>query len=450
MESYRFPRTSVASGKFIVTKKKKEVLDAYLGSCVGLTICDRHAGVGGLLHLLLPEPVGHSSFGRPETYATTGLPLFLKALYDQGAKKDRMKAYLAGGALVGPLSEQDLNLNIGGRTAEISENILKEEGINIYGSETGGYFSCRMSLNLNSWESDIQPISVPSGNTVVDFKKPTANQLDKVLEDVLPIPQIALKIIQMIRDENESLQDMANEVRQDQVISAKVLKLCNSAFMQMKMEVESIDRALVVLGEKRLLQLVVSAAFEDFISQSGEGYSLCKGGLFNHAIGTAMICEKLAEITGTVPEDVAYTAGLLHDIGKVVLDQYMENAYPLFYRRIQEGGQNLIEVEREVFGIDHTEAGARLADGWSMPEGLGEVIKYHHYPEKATDNIELTHLVYVADLLMSRFLVGHELERINTESLSQRLKKIGLSPEDFPMIIQNIPEQIFSAHSISV
>lgn len=438
-------RISVPSGSYLVSCNKNETIEAYLGTCVGVTLCDRQANVGGLIHLLLPEPTSADKVWQPEMYASTGLPLFLQALDEAGAMRERLEAYVAGGALVGPLSERDLAFDIGGRTTEIAERILNNEGIVIRKAETGGYFSCRLSLNLQTWESSIDPIShldfICGKENVI---RPSTKQIDKAIERLNPIPQITLKIVRMISDDKYSILDIAKEIRLDQVISAKVIRLCNSALFGIKSKVDSIDRALILLGEKMLLQLVVSASLEDFFPEAEQGYSLCKGGLFKHALGTAMISEKLAEFTGSVSSDIAYTAGLLHDIGKVVLDQYIASAFPLFYRRTLMDGVDMLAVEREEFGITHTEIGSRLAEHWSLAESLKDTIMHHHYPERATVDHELTHVVYLADLLMSRFLVKHELERMNTDELVLRLGKIGLAPEQFSVIIDSIPRQILN------
>ena len=439
------PRHQVSSGNYVISGGKSQILEAYLGTCVGVSLCDRNAHVGGLIHLLLPEPTGIDSDSQPALYATTGLPLFIQALCDEGASKDELEAFVAGGALVGPLSEKDLILNIGGRTTEIVEEILHREKIPIRKSETGGFFTCRLSLNTETWESHVDPSGFstkPLERT--DFKRPTLGQLDIAVELVRPIPQVALKVIRMIGDDNYSMKDIAEEVRQDQVISAKVIRLCNSAFFGIRVKVDSIDRALVMMGEKRLMQLVVSASLEDFFPDNGQGYSLCKGGLYRHALGTAMISEKLSELTGKASSGTAYTAGLLHDIGKVVLDQYLAPAYPLFYRRTQIDGVDLIDVESDEFGITHTAAGGKLAEHWSLPENLTDTIQHHHHPEQATVDPELTHLVYLADLLMSRFLVGQELERLNTNELASRLQKVGLRVEQFPMMVDCISDRIIT------
>jgi putative nucleotidyltransferase with HDIG domain len=381
---------------------------------------------------------------QPESYAKTGLPLFIQALCDAGASKARLEACIAGGALMGPLSEQDLALDIGGRTVEVVERILNREEIPICKSETGGYFSCRLSLNLDTWGSHIEPVGVPSAPSAeIDFKRPTSKQLNSAIKQVRPIPQVTLKIIRMIRDDKHSMHDVGEELRQDQIISGKVIRLCNSALVASKTKIDSVDRALVILGDKLLLRLVVSASLEDFFPETQQGYSLCKGGLYKHALGTAMLAEKLANFTGRVPADGAYTAGLLHDIGKTVLDQHIAGAYPLFYRRTQLDGVNVILVEREAFGVAHTEVGARLAECWSLPERLTDTIRHHHQPEQATVKPELTHLVYLADLLMSRFLVGQELDRLDTNALALSLKKMGLRPSQLPVMVDLIPREIF-------
>lgn len=439
-------RRSIPSGNFSISNKSNTFLDAYLGTCVGVALCDSSANVGGLLHILLPEPVSGSTFAKPENYALTGMPIFLNALIEKGANIKNMEAVVAGGALVGPISELDLNLDIGGRTFEIVERILGENGIPIRTSETGGYFSCRLSLNMNNWESLIEPISIPDDSVQGEYSRPSGDELKNSMESVRPIPQIALKIIRMVQDDKHGMDDIAKEIKQDQIISAKVIRVCNSAFFHQNRKIDSIDRALVILGDKRLLQLVVSACLEDFFTQDKQGYSLCKGGVFNHALGTAMISEQLANLTGKVSSDIAYTAGLLHDIGKVALDQFMNKAFPLFYRRTQELDESLIKVEDEVFGISHTEAGGALADQWSLPDRLKDVIMNHHTPEQASVDIDLTHLVYIADLIMSRFLVGQELERLDTDLLKSRMERVGLRPDQFQFIIESIPEQLFNLH----
>jgi putative nucleotidyltransferase with HDIG domain len=439
----RYPAYPVPAGEYRASKRKNEILNAYLGSCVGLSLCDRKRGVGGLIHILLPEPCGSDYLGRPVSYAVTGVPVLIKELHRLGSEISSLEATIAGGALVGDISQADVELDIGGRTVEITEMILRNAGINLIKRETGGFFSCRLSLNLDTMESAIHPIHNRPETVGGEIIRPDAKMIRDAIEKIHSIPQVVFKILRMVREGRYSFKELASEVKQDQVISAKLLKLCNSAFFGRRIIADSIDRVLVMLGEKQLIQTIMSVSFEDFFTGNIRGYSQCKGGLFNHAVGAAMICENLARKSECVAPDIAYTAGLLHDIGKVVLDQHMGRAYPFFYSKTQLENEELIKAEREIFGITHDEAGAMLARQWSLPENLFDAIKNHHNPENAEKERVLSSVVYLADLIMSRFLVGQELERLDAEHVKKSLCNIGLNRIKFPSIVETIPHHIF-------
>jgi len=440
----------VASGTSIIGTKNKESLEAYLGSCVGVTLVDRRADVGGLLHLLLAEATGMDKYYKPESYATTGMPYFLKKLIDAGASKERLEACVAGGALIGPLSDKDLSLDIGGRTAEVVQTYLEDQGIPINISETGGYSGRKMNLDLYQWNTTIEPTWQIEEPPTSPFQTDVVFNIDEAIQKVKPIPQVALKVIRMIHRDDYTMKDVGSEIRRDQVISGRVLNLCNSAVMGVKTVVDSIDRALILVGEKRLLQLVVTASVTSLFPPSSQGYSLCKGGIFQHAIGTALIAQELAVFTKKAVPDIAYTAGLLHDIGKIPLDQVMAANTPFFYRYTQEKGGDLCEAEKMKFGVDHTEAGLRLGKLWALPNNLINVIANHHSPETATEDEDLVTIAYLADLLMSKFQAHHELEQIDTEKLLRRLNRLNLNSDHLPILIDLIPKNIFQSASMPI
>ena len=438
-------RYHIAAGSYYIDTQKPMILEAYLGTCVGVALYDPVAGVGGLIHLLLPEPMSIEGVFQPEKYASTGFPIFLEALASAGASVENMKASIAGGALVGPLEDSDLELDIGGRTADRVMQIIAAEGIRVDKLETGGFFTCKLTLDMRTWECRIDPAGFDRLSTSADIKIPEPNEISQSAKDLQPIPQIALKVMRIVSKELYEIHDLTEEIRKDQVISARTLQLCNSVVFASRKKIESLDHALVMLGQQQLLKFVISASLNNFFNQSGMGYSLCKGGIYHHAVGTAVIAEKLAGLTGKVEPSLAYTAGLLHDIGKVVLDQYINSGFPLFYRQLNEEGKNFSEVEKQVLGTDHTEVGASLALNWSFPESLVETIRHHHNPEDAQQHDELVHIVYLADLLMSRFHSGLELERLNTAALATRLEIIGLSITKFPALVDHIPLKVLES-----
>ncbi|MEJ2656833.1 MAG: HDOD domain-containing protein, partial [Desulfobacterales bacterium] len=440
----------VASGSSAVGNKEEIIFEAFLGSCVGVTLVDRRAEVGGLIHILLAEATGSDEPLNPENYAATGMPLFLDKLIDAGASKERLEACVAGGSLIGPVTDMDLSLDIGGRITETVQLFFENHGIPIIESETGGYAGRKISLDLYDLKTTIEPtwqIENPSRNP---FQTDIVFDIDEAIHRVKPIPQVALKVIRMLHSDDYAIKEIGSEIRRDQVISGRVLNLCNSVFMGLKTVVDSIDRAIILIGEKRLLKLVVTASVKSLFPQSAQGYSLCKGGIFQHAVGTAMIAQELAAYTKKSAPDIAYTAGLLHDIGKIPLDQVMAANAPFFYRNIQENGAELCEMERLKFGIDHTEAGMWLAKLWALPNNLANVIANHHQPEASTEDEELVTIAYLADLLMSKFQPHYELEQLDTKKLSDSLNRLGLNAHHFPVLIDRIPRNIFQSVSMPI
>ncbi|HXK48403.1 MAG TPA: HDOD domain-containing protein [Deltaproteobacteria bacterium] len=419
--------TIVPSGGMEIRRSGQ--MKAYLGSCVGLAIFDSKRRIGGMFHILLPEPLSDIPDSQFTYYASTGIPLFLRSLAEEGAAREDMSAYIAGGALIDPNSQLDLTLNIGGRTLDTTLMILKQNGISIRVLEASGVIGSCIMLDVDRATCTIEPIfdEVPKKDAR-PFTMPSQKEIGRTIEGLQPIPQIALGIAGMISDDRADIDTIASEIRKDQVLTAEVLKLCNSSYLGIHRMIETINEAVMLLGSKTLLQLVVTAQAEKFLNYSDQGYSLMRGGLFYHALAIARLSERLARYVRTIRPDLAYTAGLLHDIGKVVLDQYMARVQPLFYRMMQTRSEDSSTLEEKVFGIDHTLAGLHLAESWKLPEVIKDVVLFHHYPDKAVNNRELVRLVYLADALAQKFLPGCIIEDVDTTPFEESMKILGLNP----------------------
>ncbi|MEJ5347061.1 MAG: HDOD domain-containing protein [Desulfosoma sp.] len=433
----------VPSGDMAICRQGHEVLEAYLGTCVGVALWDQEAGVGGLFHALLAEPLT-ASLDPPEPlrYASTGLPLFLDALGKKGAKPFRMRAAVAGGAIVGPSDEVQLDLQLGARTLERVELFLRAARIPVILSETGGTFTCCLRLHCRDWTPEIVPVGShffrPARSEKIS--KPDKEALERAIKDVKPIPQTAFKILSLLRSETYHMGEISREIRLDQVLAAKVLALCNSPVYGAPEKIDSLDRALVFLGERRILQMALSVFLSAVFPSRTGGYSLCKGGLFQHAVTTALGAEFMAKRLG-LPQGRAYTYGLLHDIGKIVLDQLVAENAPLFYRQAQHGDRPLKEIEKEFFGMDHTEVGALLVQHWNIPMDVADVIAGHHSSkaEGVSATPEEVALITVADFITNRFLAGSQLERLDPRPVIPALQRCGMSPEGLEKMIAGMP-----------
>lgn len=421
--------TIVASGSMQV--KDGGILRAYLGSCVGLALYDPDNRCGGLAHLLLPRPVSMIPESHLTSYATTGVPCLIEALIQRGATPERMVAYIAGGALVDPLSPTDLNLNIGGRTLEITIDILTKHGIAIRRLEASGFTPSQIIFNTASGECRIEPILALPGRVRRVSDKPSKREdIIKSMNRIMPVPQLALKVFNLLSEESVELSVVAAEVKKDQVMTARLLRLSNSAYVSPAKPITSIDQALLYLGSQSVLKLVMTALTEEIFARCGEGgYSLCRGGMFYHALGTARLSERLAAISGKVKPDMAYTAGLMHDIGKVVLDQSVALDQPQFYRLLNESGKDSALAERELFATDHTETGRLLLESWHLPEIYCAVAAGHHAPAEVESHVEAVHLAHVADIFIHKFSGGLEIENLSTAGLDASLTLLQLTPE---------------------
>jgi putative nucleotidyltransferase with HDIG domain len=436
----------IAAGCLKTDIRSSNIYQAYLGTCLGVALYDATLKIGGMIHILLPEPLGDAGANFPEKYASTGIPILIDQFIRLGSTPRNIKAVIAGGALVGPVSHQDIGLDIGGRSADIARKLLQRHNIEIIKSETGGFFTCTLELNMRTGETAINPAWEDVCKSQEKISPPTLDDIKKTIETIKPIPQTALKIFRMVQDNRSGIKDITRELSQDQVLSGQTLKLCNSAMFSGTVKIETLTDAVLLLGEDLLIKSVITAAVNTYYNQTGtSGYSLCRGGLFFHAVGVAVTAETLAEKTKRVPGKKAYTAGLLHDIGKVILDQYISDRAPLLFRDLSIETQSFLGAEKKILGITHCEVGAHLAKKWQFSSALSQVIRHHHHPEKAEDDKDLVYIVYLADLLMEKFNTGHDLEKMQSQSMEHVLGHLGLTQADILEIVDTIPLNTMNA-----
>ena len=429
---------SLPVGNFVVSKKAKRKLVSHLGSCVGVILIDKKNEVGGMYHVLLPSPLKKHLSHISLNFASVGMPQFIEEFVANGGDLKSTKAVVGGGALLGKISQLDLDMDLGGRTADKVSKILNQNNIKIAESITGGYFACTMELNLSNLKYKVENVGNSKSSRQEIINQSQDIDVDTAIMRLRPVPQVALKISRMINSDKYNLKDIAKEIRNDQIISAKVIQLSNSSILNTDVKVSSIDQAIDVLGEKTFIKNILQSSMELFYQHIEKGYSLTKGGIYYHAKSVAIVAEQIANITQKAEPDVAYTAGLLHDIGKIVLDQYIAQIFPTFFDRVFNSKEDLISVEENLLGINHAIAGKRLAELWKLPENLQESIEYHNNPEKAINYPELTHIVYFADLIISRFHTGIEIEKLNTTNFKNRLATIGLEFNDFFNLINSL------------
>lgn len=216
------------------------------------------------------------------------------------------------------------------------------------------------------------------------------------LHQLPAVPAVVQELIQSFDDPSLDAQHLAEKIGHDQALAAKVLRVANSAFYGLPRQVGSIQEAVVVLGFSTVRSLVLSAAFVDAFS-SGTPSCVERNTYWRRSVATATFAKSLAKCLRQDSE-MAFSAGLLHDIGIMVLDVCAHERFAAVWEAAQREGADLIAEERAALGFDHAELGAEVTRRWKFPSSIEDAIHYHYQPERQPFQM-LTGIVQAASLL---------------------------------------------------
>lgn len=196
-----------------------------------------------------------------------------------------------------------------------------------------------------------------------------------------PFPQVAVRVLQLVANENVQLHELCDLVSSDAAFASEVLTVANSALYAPRYPASSILQAIAVLGADTLQGMCVTVGVRAYLGKSMSQPAM--QALWRHSLACGMIAQKLA-VGGLVDVYTAYTAGILHDIGRIALTVIQPKDYAALLESHQGPAMSILKCERELFGWDHCEAGLRLVSGWKLPQEFGEVVLDHHV-ERRTD-----------------------------------------------------------------
>ncbi len=226
------------------------------------------------------------------------------------------------------------------------------------------------------------------------------------VEDIPTLPYTITKIIQLTDDANSTVQDIEREVLRDQSLTTKILRLANSAYYGYPRTISTISQATVLLGFQTVRSMALSATVSNILDKELPGYALERKALLRQSQACAMISRFLAKKVRFSKAENAYVAGLLRDIGKVILNYYITDQYQQVIDKVETEGVTFLEAEEAILGFNHAEVGAKIAEKWNLPEELVEAIAYHHTPEKARINEKMTAIVHISDAVVMMMGIG--------------------------------------------
>jgi putative nucleotidyltransferase with HDIG domain len=241
-------------------------------------------------------------------------------------------------------------------------------------------------------------------------------KINKILERIKALPTLSVvvaRVIQVVSNPLTSASDLSNIITVDQALTAKVLRLANSAFYGFPFRIKNITQAVSILGFDTIRNLALTVSVHKIFTgddRSGQGFSHQE--FWKHAVGVAICSSLLAKKIKYKSPEGAFTAGLLHDIGKSFFEQYMHEEFMEALKNAAEKNITIFDSEREIIGIDHAAVGKIMAEKWNLPHELKAGIASHHHPEEEQEENVMATMVNVANILCKKKGVGFAGDRI--------------------------------------
>jgi putative nucleotidyltransferase with HDIG domain len=246
------------------------------------------------------------------------------------------------------------------------------------------------------------------------------------ISQIPSLPSIVSKIIGIINNPRTNAEDLVRHLEMDVGLSGKVLRLANSAYYGIPGGITSTQRAIIQLGFNAVSSIVISASVYNLFKSTEHSQTMNRVAFWRHSIETAVYCRSIAKLTqGALDPEISFTHGMLHDIGALAFDTAFPKEYASVVDAARTEKKSLEEKEREYFGMDHSQLGARILERWSLPEILREPIAYHHAIDATVPNRSYVLVLALANSLShSKGVVlypNQHQEEISVESVFKEL-----------------------------
>ena len=272
-------------------------------------------------------------------------------------------------------------------------------------------------------------------------------RLLRTVRDLPPMPQIMFKAQSIMADPGSSLKELAALVRNDQAIVAKTLRLANSAFYGLSGKVSTIEHAAVLLGSRAFAEFVAVSAASKLLKGTLKGYDADSNVLWRHSLAVAFGSKIIASRRQSQVTNDAFTAGIIHDAGKLILDRAIFERKEKFDEFLKDGRKTFLDAEKKILGFDHAEIASDICKKWHIPDSIAVSIRYHHTPSRSEGD-ELAYILHVADgiAMMSDFGTGVDdvLYRLDDTAM----EFLDLQDEDISDIMAEVYQSVKDVENV--
>ena len=227
-------------------------------------------------------------------------------------------------------------------------------------------------------------------------------QLDKIKE-IPTLPTIVFELNQHLQNPETSIAKVSQTIEKDQAMALKILKLVNSAFYGFRSKVSDVNNAVVLLGFNAVRNAIISVSVINALPKTLLFQDFEMIDFWKHSLAVAVTSKNIAQKAGGESADNCFVGGLLHDVGKVIMAQYLTDEFVKVWSRMQNEYLPFYEAEQKELPVDHTQIGAYLADRWQLPTGLTDAIRWHHEFQSDNGNAGFMINIHLADLLVNSY-----------------------------------------------
>ncbi len=267
-------------------------------------------------------------------------------------------------------------------------------------------------------------------------------QLIGEIKNLKPVPAVVHQLLDIIDRPDTSMGDVARVIQYDPAITASVLRACNSAYFGLRQPAESIKDAVSLLGMEQIVELVLLKSGAGLLKGDQGGYGLHEGAMWRYSVSSAIIARQIAHKLSLGNRGSIFTAALLKDMGKVVLNRFIQDGFDQISSLVARENISFMEAEKRVIGVDHAELGGMIAKMWKFSPRMVTIIRNHHLGDVSMVGDKEIAVVYLADCICMMMGIGVGADGLAYRFNDRAMEELGIASEDISGIIAEFASQI--------
>jgi len=273
------------------------------------------------------------------------------------------------------------------------------------------------------------------------MKHPKLSEILSQVKSFPSMPATGAKMLKMLEDPETTVDEIEDVLRHDPGLTGNVLRLANSAYFGIPSKVASTRQAVLLLGLKKLIQLVIASCVNAVMDKPVPGYNMPPGDLWRHSIAVSIASEALVKDNKNMDAEDIFTPALLHDIGKLILGYFVKEEQEAI-EKIANTGVPYVVAENMVLGTDHAEVGAKILSQWSFPRDVIDAVRWHHDPDFIERRCPSIDIVYLANVLCQNTSSDSETEAYAAELSPAVVERLGLDIVQFDDIKARVSQWV--------